>query len=126
VARIQRLLGIPADGIFGPQTAAAVRAFQSAHHLQVDGIVGPQTWTALLGAGSGATGGTTSASATRPWLRFGSTGSHVREAQQLLGVRIDGIFGVQTRAAAVAFQTSHRLQIDGIVGTQTWAALLAG
>jgi peptidoglycan hydrolase-like protein with peptidoglycan-binding domain len=36
------------DGIFGPKTEAAVRAFQSNENLTVDGIVGKQTWTALL------------------------------------------------------------------------------
>lgn len=36
------------DGIFGPGTQSAVRAFQTRHKLQVDGIVGPQTWGALL------------------------------------------------------------------------------
>jgi peptidoglycan hydrolase-like protein with peptidoglycan-binding domain len=37
----------PIDGIFGPKTDSAVRAFQSAHNLVVNGIVGNTTWTAL-------------------------------------------------------------------------------
>lgn len=35
------------DGIYGPQTQAAVQAFQKSKGLIPDGIVGPLTWSAL-------------------------------------------------------------------------------
>lgn len=41
------------DGDFGPQTLAAVKAFQVSRHLAADGIAGPQTWVALMTDPSG-------------------------------------------------------------------------
>lgn len=47
VKELQKLLGITADGAFGPITDRTVRAFQQAQNLAVDGIVGSQTWDKL-------------------------------------------------------------------------------
>jgi peptidoglycan hydrolase-like protein with peptidoglycan-binding domain len=47
VADLQRALGLSADGVFGRQTARAVREFQRRHGLRADGVVGPATWAAL-------------------------------------------------------------------------------
>jgi hypothetical protein len=49
---LQRLLissgyGMPVDGIFGPFTEAAVKAFQNQRKLTPDGIVGQRTWREL-------------------------------------------------------------------------------
>lgn len=49
VKAVQALVGVTADGKFGPATAAAVRSWQGAHGLTADGIVGPVTYTAMFG-----------------------------------------------------------------------------
>jgi resuscitation-promoting factor RpfB len=47
VRSIQHQLGVPSDGVFGPQTERAVKRFQRRHDLVPDGIVGPLTRGAL-------------------------------------------------------------------------------
>lgn len=43
-------LSIAIDGAYGPETAAAVRAFQEARGIRVDGIAGPETLVELAAA----------------------------------------------------------------------------
>ncbi len=51
VALWQSIIGVTADGLFGPNTQAKTKSWQSAHGLAADGIVGPKSWTAALGGG---------------------------------------------------------------------------
>jgi len=64
-------------------------------------------------------------------LQTGSTGEHVRVIQEQLNtisnnfpairkIRVDGIFGEETRNAVETFQNIFRLSSDGIVGFSTW------
>ncbi|WP_426319974.1 peptidoglycan-binding domain-containing protein [Microbacterium sp. E-13] len=76
------------DGMYGPATAAAVTAFQTAQGIPADGTVGPVTWPRLVVA-----------------VQQGSTGDAVRAVQQFGLLRspgedplvVDGDFGPVTR-----------------------------
>ena len=121
----QRGQKIDADGIFGPKTDAAVRAFQREKGLAVDGIVGPNTWGRLIVE-----------------VRRGAEGDAVRGVQEEFQFRnlsgdpskapqVDGIFGPKTEAAVRGFQEGVRadvpsMAVDGIVGPMTWQALVSG
>lgn len=119
VTGIQYLLrarghAIAADGVYGPLTAAAVEAVQTASGVSVDGVVGPQTWPVLVV--------TTSS---------GSTGDAVRAVQQFGLVPspgedplvVDGSYGPTTTERVRFFQESWGLGIDGAAGPETWSFL---
>lgn len=57
-------------------------------------------------------------------IQQGSTGADVRQWQLIIGVKVDGQFGPQTKLATIAWQKSRGLVADGIVGPKTWAVAL--
>lgn len=133
VAEVQRAVGSTADGVFGPNTKAAVVRFQRAHGLSADGIVGPKTWAAIRApapAPAPAPGpAPTPAPTPRPMIRLGSKGQAVKDLQWLLnvlagqGLKVDGDFGPKTETAVKNWQRFFHLGVDGIVGPQTWRSL---
>jgi peptidoglycan hydrolase-like protein with peptidoglycan-binding domain len=111
---------VTVDGIFGPKTGEAARAFQRDRRLAESGEIDAQTWEALVVT-----------------IARGSTGDVVRGLQAefqfrnlsgdpTIGVQIDGDFGVQTEAAVIDFQQALGLDIDGVAGPITWRALVSG
>jgi peptidoglycan hydrolase-like protein with peptidoglycan-binding domain len=111
---------VAVDGIFGPNTEAAVKAFQQSNGLAADGIVGPQTWPKLV-----------------VQVKQGSTGDAVRGVQEVMKfhdqsdgegppIHVDGIFGPQTNRWVRGFQNAVDIDVDGIVGPVTWRAMVSG
>ncbi len=66
---------------------------------------------------------------SRATLRWGSTGSDVRFAQQRLKAwgyyrgAVDGVYGPLMYAAVIRIQRKYGLTQDGVVGPSTWALL---
>jgi peptidoglycan hydrolase-like protein with peptidoglycan-binding domain len=121
--------GLP-DGDFGPQTEAAVIAFQTAAGLSADGVVGPRTWAAILAAGGDQPEDQHRLDPERaPLLRRNDWGDWVEYLQTLLQStgedtgEIDGKFGPITEGAVLRFQSRAAIDVDGDVGPQTWGAL---
>lgn len=131
VKEIQRLLGITADGMYGPKTEATVREAQEAFGLKPDGIVGPRTRAAffeppapvVVPAANVTRKGTGHFRKRHPLLAVGSEGAVVGHAQRYLGVEDDQIFGPNTRDAVIRLQRARGLQQDGKVGRETWSRL---
>jgi peptidoglycan hydrolase-like protein with peptidoglycan-binding domain len=137
--------------VFGPETTAAVIAFQTTNPpLVPDGVVGLDTWAKLdelaprvtrqgretvEGPTEAAPRGTPENGTTHPTVRYDSRGPAVEELQQKLNtvppdqvptlLEVDGIFGSQTQKAVREFQASRTpaIDVDGVVGPITWGEL---
>lgn len=129
------------DGIFGPATEAAVRAFQQTYGLPVTGIVDEETWVQLYNVYRGILLSSPQYYSETPvvlfpgyLLLFGMQGEEIRLLQEYLlklsevypeipTVTVNGIFGTATRDAVIAFQSLFGLNPTGIVDALTWDAI---
>ncbi len=126
---------IRADGIFGPDTTAAVRAFQAKFGLAQDGVVGLNTWTELYSIYSQKNAAVLADEEVPAYpgfvLRRGSQGRQVLGVQTYLTVLSrrygsimpltrDGNFDARTEESVRAFQREFSLPVTGWVDEATW------
>ena len=133
----------PVDGIFGPQTEAAVKAFQQIFSLDPDGIVGRATWyqvvrvyVAVLKLAELQSEGQRFFFIQEypEFLSLGDTGVLVEQLQYMLSVLssflpqvpdpgMSGIFDNATLNAVRGFERYAGLPVTGSVGEATWDAI---
>ena len=123
VAAVQKALGVPADRVFGPATARAVKRFQRRRGLTPDGIVGPTTWRLIKRVRARQRNRPNARIAARPRGPARSSGRHVALLQRALGLTPDGVFGPATARAVRRLQRRRGMTVDGIVGPATWDVL---
>ena len=134
------------NGVFGSDTADAVRTFQRTFNMVADGIIGRDTWnkisfifvgvTRLAELDSEGIRITIGQNPPNVVLSQGSRGENVIELQYILNVVSqfyptvppviqDGVFGASTKNAVIEFQKTFALTPDGVVGPATWNKLYA-
>ncbi len=125
------------DGIFGPATENAVRAYQQAYNLPITGVVDEQTWNSMyelyfsiLNTLPPDYAGPAKPYPGEPLVR-GSSGENVTTFQTWLSAISDvypeipkvqptGYFGSETEAAVLAFERTFGLEERGVVGPIAW------
>ena len=132
---------IEVDGIFGPKTAAAVEAFQRAYGIEPTGVVDEATYVRLFDVYYSIINSipdTLFENTARPYpgfiLSLGMSNEYVGFLQEYLDtisnsfadvprVEINGVFGVETREAVLAFQEIFGITPTGTVSLGTWTVI---
>ncbi len=129
------------DGVYGPATAASVRAFQQSVGLPETGIVDETTWNSIFSSYTSKynslpeefrSGG--NAPYPGSILSLGSNGDSVRILQQFLAlisrtypeiptIEVTGYFGPETQTAVLEFERLFGLPQRGFVNALVWDSI---
>ncbi len=111
----------PLTGTLDPGTLTAMNTWKRAHGLHASSSWSRRAWMTLLATG------------VQPVLKYGSTGSAVRDLQRTLNAAVpgtnlpvDGIFGPLTDIALRGWQIGTHRTAFGVANPTTWAALASG
>jgi peptidoglycan hydrolase-like protein with peptidoglycan-binding domain len=127
VALAQKVIGVTADGRFGPVTATALGTWQTRHGLSATKKLDNATWSKMVALKL-----IPSRASANPLeqyvnvvLKRGSTGTAVKALQRAIGkLTVDGSYGPATEARVKEYQASKRLTVNGITDKPVWNALM--
>lgn len=136
------MIKIEIDGVYGNNTFMCVKRFQELMGIYDTGSVDMITWNKLnlIYSKKQALKSNLRSDISEKvrvdekLIKFGSKGSRVTELQEYINkvsiifptvpkIKIDGIFGNETKNAVMTFQRMFNLDADGIVGEITWTTL---
>jgi peptidoglycan hydrolase-like protein with peptidoglycan-binding domain len=102
----------PVDGVMGPDTEAAVRAYQRDRRLTVNGQLDSQTTRALMGE----------ASTVAPTVDIRTAQRQLKDRGYYSGP-VDGVMGPATEGALRAYQRDRGLKVTGRLDAPTARSL---
>lgn len=128
------------DGIYGEDTAQAVRVFQSVYGFEQTGVVDLETWKGLCDEKKRIDGIMAGGIPIQPFpssdyvARKGEESTFVHIVQIMLseldvvydnlgGLETDGVYGDVTEAHVTRFQGHHNIDQTGEVNLETWNML---
>ncbi len=126
VALAQKVIGVTADGKFGPITAAALATWQTRHGIPATSKLDNATWSKMIALKLIPARTNPLSQYVNVVLKLGSTGEAVRALQKAIGgLVVDGSYGPLTEARVKAYQQSKGLTVTGITDAKVWNALIA-
>ena len=126
VALAQKVIGVTADGRFGPITATALGVWQTKHGVTATKKLDNATWSKMVALKL------IPSRVVNPLekyvnvvLKRGSTGEAVKALQKAIGgLVVDGSYGPATETRVKTYQQFKGLTVTGVTDSKVWNALM--